>query len=147
LDNNLTAAPISHFEKVMEQLRTERVKVDISQGMDLRLLRPEHCIALKGVRMEKQIHFAWDNIEDTKRILDGLALFLSYYKAWRAMVYILIGYNSTPEEDLLRVETLRGLKVDPFVMPFDRTQVYQRRFARWVNHKAIFKTVKWRDYA
>jgi hypothetical protein len=31
-------------------------------------------------------------------------------------------------------------------MPYDRSDQYQKTFARFVNHKAIFKKVKWRDY-
>jgi len=31
-------------------------------------------------------------------------------------------------------------------MPYDRADTYQKRFARWVNHKAIFKSVTWSDY-
>ena len=59
---------------------------------------------------------------------------------------MLIGFDSTPEEDLYRVEKLREEKVDPFVMPYKRGP-YERAFARWVNHKAIWKTVKWQEYA
>ena len=64
----------------------------------------------------------------------------------KCLVYVLIGNNSTPDEDLYRVETLRALKTLPFVMPFDKTDTYQRRFARWVNHKAIFKSIEFSDY-
>ena len=62
------------------------------------------------------------------------------------MFYVLIGLDTTPEEDLYRVEVLRGLNIDPFVMPFNRRDEYQRKFARWVNHKAIFKSVGWEEY-
>jgi len=41
---------------------------------------------------------------------------------------------------------LRKLGIDPFVMPFDTRDQYQRDLARWVNHKAIFKTVEWGEY-
>ena len=41
---------------------------------------------------------------------------------------------------------LRKLKIDPFVMPYNKKERYQRDFARWVNHKAIFKSVAWEDY-
>ena len=63
------------------------------------------------------------------------------------MCYVLIGYWANKEEaDLYRVETLRSLGIDPFVMPYNRSDLYQRAFARWVNHKAIFRKVKWQDY-
>ena len=50
----------------------------------------------------------------------------------------LIGYNSTPEEDMHRVMILRDYGCDPYVMPYDKTDPYQLRFTRWVNNKAIF---------
>jgi len=31
-------------------------------------------------------------------------------------------------------------------MPYNKEDLYQKKFARWVNHKAIFKSVKWVDY-
>ena len=66
--------------------------------------------------------------------------------AYRIMVYVLIGFDSTEEEDLYRVEKLRELKIDPFVMPFNNKNFYQRKFSRWVNHKAIFKSINWKEY-
>ena len=146
MDSNLTSAPMKHFEKIMEQLRAEKVKVDISQGLDLRLLKNGHCIALKGVRLAKQIHFAWDSMADREKILSGLTRFCSYFPPSKAMVYVLVGYDTTPDEDMERVKILRDMGVDPFVMAYDKTDSYQKRFARWVNHKAIFKTVAWEDY-
>lgn len=41
---------------------------------------------------------------------------------------------------------LKEYGISPFVMPFNKKNNYQKRFARWVNHKAIFKSVKWKDY-
>jgi len=68
-------------------------------------------------------------------------------KPYKLMCYVLIGYwDGTESEDLRRVETLRDLGIDPFVMPYDKSDLYQRAFARWVNRKAIFKKVKWQDY-
>jgi hypothetical protein len=60
--------------------------------------------------------------------------------------YVLIGYNTTESEDMDRVELLRNLGVNPFVMPYNKANNYQKKFARWVNHKAIFKSVKWENY-
>ena len=60
--------------------------------------------------------------------------------------YVLIGYWSTPEEDMMRIEKLRSLGINPFVMPYDKKEKYQKNFARWVNRKAVFKSTKWKDY-
>ena len=62
------------------------------------------------------------------------------------MCYVLIGYWSTPEEDMFRIEKLREMRIDPFVMPYDKSDPYQRAFARWVNFKAIFKSIPWSCY-
>lgn len=146
LDNNLTAAPRSHFAGIMEQCRSEKLQVDLSQGLDLRLLTDEHCEAMKGVKFSKQIHFAWDEVDEEPSVWRGLTVYSAHFKPYTAMVYVLIGYNSTPEQDLYRVEKLRQVGVDPFVMAYNKADPYQRQFARWVNHKAIFKSVKWSDY-
>ena len=151
LDNNLTAAPIEHFRLITEQLTKERVRVDFSQGLDLRLLTDEHAQLLAGVKLLRhQVRFAWDSVSDEAAIRCGLAAFLKHNSLNRttqkATVYVLIGYNSTPEEDIYRVKVLRGLDVDPFVMAYNKRDLYQRRFARWVNHRAIFRTVEWAQY-
>lgn len=54
--------------------------------------------------------------------------------------------NEIDDRTVEQVELLRSLGVNPFVMPYNRRDTYQRVFARWVNHKAIFKSVKWQDY-
>ena len=61
--------------------------------------------------------------------------------------YVLIGYNSTEDEDLHRIEVLRDYGCDPYVMPFNKDDHYQKKLTRWVNHKAIFKSVKWAEYS
>lgn len=145
LDNNLTALP-AHFTKIVRQLAKEGMRVDFSQGLDVRLLTLPMAEELKKVRLWKQIHFAWDSMKDERRVRHGIRLLEIARIARKSMFYVLIGYDTGPEEDLYRVMELRALGVDPFVMPYDRADGYQKRFARWVNHKAIFKSVKWEDY-
>ncbi len=148
LDNNLTAAPMEHFRRVVAQMVEAKVQVDFSQGLDIRLLNDEHAALLANVSLGKNgyIHFAWDNPSHEDAVRRGIAILAKHMTLRRIMFYVLIGFNTTPEEDLHRVETLRGLKVDPFVMPFNKTDPYQQAFARWVNHKAVFAKVKWEDY-
>ncbi len=144
LDNSLNTND-SHFKKILNQLIKKKVKVDFSQGLDIRHLNDKQAYLLSRVRLWKRIHFAWDLIQIERYIRRGLEI-LNKHNLKYIMFYILIGFNSTPKEDLYRVEILRGLGVDSFVMPYDKFDDYQRKFARWVNHKAIFKSVKWEDY-
>ncbi len=146
LDNNLTAAPWDHFEMVMRQIIAHRLFVDFSQGLDIRLLTDEHAELLANVHLAKQIHFAWDDPQDEDAVKRGIRVLTRHMSLRRVMFYVLIGFNTTEDEDLYRVETLRQLRVDSFVMPFDRSDPYEQAFARWVNHKAVFNSVSWESY-
>lgn len=146
LDNNLTALP-DQFERICKQLIKERVRVDFSQGLDIRLITAEMAQLLSQIRLWKRIHFAFDNIALEKQVREGIKILIDNgVAAHKLMFYVLIGFDSSPDEDLYRVELLRGLGVDAFVMPYNKDDDYQRRFARWVNHKAIFKSVPWHEY-
>lgn len=145
LDNNLTALP-DHFEKILKQLIKHKLQVDFSQGLDIRLLNNDMAALLAKVSLWKQIHFAWDHISHEQAVRRGIALLQKHMPLSRIMFYVLIGFDSSPEEDLYRVETLRSLNVDSFAMPFDKHDRYQKDFARWVNRKAVFNTCSWHEY-
>ena len=145
LDNNLTA----HLDciEILRDLKKTKARIDFNQGLDLRLISPEIATELSTIKLWKQIHFAWDDVRLEKSIKNGIDILIANgVKQHKIMVYVLIGFNSTQEEDLYRVLKLREWGVDSFVMPFDKKDSYQKKFARWVNHKAIFKTVKWTNY-
>lgn len=145
LDNNLTAHP--DCLAILKELRLTGAKIDFNQGLDLRLMTPEIAKELSNIRLWKQIHFAWDDIELEKAVFNGLQILTENgVKKYKVMVYVLIGFDSTHEENYHRVIKLKDYGVDPFVMPYKKTDSYQKKFARWVNHKAIFKTVAWADY-
>lgn len=141
LDNNFFANP--KWKEASERILEIGQPISL-HGVDARILTEEHAYYLNKFKHTKQIHIAWDNPKDNLEPI--LREVTKYIKPYKLMSYVLIGYWSTPEEDLYRVEKLRELKIDPFVMPFDKSDPYQKKFARWVNHKAIFKTVKWKDY-
>lgn len=57
------------------------------------------------------------------------------------MVYVLTNFDSTMEENLYRIYTLRDLGYDPYVMVYDKLNAPKeiRRLQRWCNNKIIFK--------
>lgn len=145
LDDNLTAMP-DLFVATCETLAKERVKV-AWEALDARLMDRCMASALAKVRRNGQVHFAWDSMSQEKAVKRGIdALKAGGFPLWAATFYVLIGFDTTPEQDLYRVERLREWGVETFVMPYDKSDAYQKRFARWCNHKAIFKTVAWADY-
>ena len=145
LDNSLNTDD-DHFSRIIKQLVDNGIQVDFSQGLDIRYLTERQSYLLAFVKLWKQIHFAWDSIKTESSVVDGIKLLDKHHLKNKVMFYVLIGFNSTREEDHYRVSKLREWGVDSFVMPFNKSDTYQRRFARWVNHKAIFKTVEWKDY-
>ena len=148
LDANLLACP--DHERLILQLAESRAYVDFSQGLDIRLTTPDNIVLLNRVRT-KAVHFAWDdpNVDLTgyfRRFVELTAI----KSDRRRRVYVLTNYGSTHEQDLYRVDTLRSLGFDPYVMVYDRPSAppITRHLQRWVNNKRIFHTVRdFADYA
>jgi hypothetical protein len=141
LDNSFFANP--EWETACKLILEWNKPVNL-HGVDVRILKEEHCYYLNKMKHLKQIHIAWDSPEYD--MIPKLNEILKWIKPYKLMAYVLIGYWSTPEQDYDRVMKLNSLGIDPFVMPFDKKDLYQKHFARWVNHKAIFKSVSWSDY-
>lgn len=148
LDPNLLACP--DHEALLEQLAASRALVDFTQGLDIRLTNPDNIALLNRVRT-KAVHFAWDNPEED--LTEHFIRFVAH-TAIRSdrnrRVYVLTNYGSTHEQDLYRVNTLRALGYDPYVMIYERPTAPKitRHLQRWVNNKRIFHTVKdFKDYA
>lgn len=116
------------------------------QGIDVRTITKAQVLVLARLRHHKRIKFAWDVPGDEEKVLAGIGRMLKYLRAYRLMCYVLIGFASTQQEDLHRIKTLRGMGIDPYVMPFDKNDLYQRALARYVNNKKIFKKATWTDY-
>ena len=142
MDANLLACP--DHEKLILQLVESHAWVDFTQGLDIRLITPDNVALLNKVRT-KAVHFAWDNpYEDlTEQFLQFLEL-TNIHSIRRRRVYVLTNFGSTHEQDLYRVETLRGMGYDPYVMVYDRPNApaITRQLQRWVNNKRIFNTVQ-----
>ena len=141
LDANLLACP--DHEKLIVQLAESRAWVDFSQGLDIRLITPGNAALLNRVRT-KAVHFAWDDPSmDLTPYFRRFLELTNIRSARRRRVYVLTNYGSTHEQDLYRVETLRHMGYDPYVMVYDRPSApaVTRRLQRWVNNKRIFYAV------
>ena len=141
MDNNFFANP--KWPQAIEQLKLWNQPVDL-QGVDVRLLNRPQCEALNSLQHKGQIHIAWDRPKEDLR--PQLRKVTKHIKPYKLMCYVLIGYDSSEAEDLWRVRELHKLGIDPFAAPYDKSDTYQKNFARWVNQKAIFKTTPWEEY-
>lgn len=145
LDNNLTADP-DCIDKLRE-IRDRGLTVDITQGIDVRLMTPEIAQALSEVKHLRSIHYAWDLMAFEKQVMAGIKVLSQSIKKYRHMCYTLTGYNTTFEEDYYRFTKLRELGVDPYIMPYNLTYPSRKHhhFARWVNGR-IYKACEFKDY-
>ena len=146
LDSNLTALP-EHFMLVTEQLIKEKVLVDFSQGLDIRLITSTMAQQLRRVRLWKRIHFAFDGLNTEVAVRHGIDILIKNgVSRYKLTFYVLVGYDTTEDEDLYRINLLRGLGVNPFVMPYNKADAYQMSLSRWVNNKAVFNSTDWANY-
>jgi len=141
-DNNFFANP--KWKEAIKQLKKWDQLIEFQCGIDLRLLTKDHCKVLQKLKIKKMLHTAWDNPKEN--LINKFKLLIKYIKPYRIMSYVLIGYWSTPEQDLFRVMELKKLGVKPFVMPYNKKDKYQKAFARYVNRKEIFMSTSWEDY-
>ena len=123
-DNNILAASMKHFHRVMDRL----VKwnwCDFNQGLDARLLKPEHARRLAEVR---------DGVAHTaiaRLALDNDGERPAWTKAYETLratgipkrcirVYVLCGFDGSPERDWARCEWVESFKVMALPMWFHR---------------------------
>ena len=148
MDPNTLACP-DHMD-LLGQLADSGALVDINQGADARLLTEDNIAALNRVKL-KMIHFAWDMMEQSGAVLRGLGLYAKYGELdeRKRRVYVLTNYNTTMEENLYRVYKLREMKLDPYVMIYDKPHAPKdiKRLQRWCNNKFIWRSCeKFEDY-
>ena len=148
LDPNITAC--REKRDLMAQYRETGVWLDFTQGLDIRCLNDADIEDINAMKI-KDIHFAWDNPEDE---LAGKFKWYAENAKHKphgkyGTVYVLVGFNSTMEQNLRRVYTLHDLGYDPYVMVYDKPHAPKelRRLQRWVNNIRIFwKCKRWEDY-
>lgn len=144
-DPNILAC--KDWRDLLQQLADSKAKVDINQGMDARLLTPEKVEMLNKIKLST-IHFAWDDYKQKDKVLKGLKCFADNFKRkldkghW-AQVFVLTNFDTTPEQDLERIYTLRDMGFEPYVMVYDKTHAapFYKSLQRWVNMRAIFHKI------
>jgi hypothetical protein len=147
LDPNILA--ISTHTDLLRQLASSGAWVDFTQGLDIRLISEKSVELLNQIKT-KMLHFAWDNpqqdLTEQFKMFDELS---KIKDRRRRCVYVLTNYNSTHEEDLHRIYTLRKLEFDPYVMIYDKPNAPKKtkELARWVNNRILWaKCERFEDY-
>lgn len=121
--------------------------MDISQGVDIRIMTDDIAYALSTVKHMRSIHYAWDLMSFENEVLDGIRVLTKHIKPWRHMCFVLVGYNTSHDEDAYRVKKLIELGVSPYIMKYNnRSDDYcLNHFARWINGR-FYKSCDFAEY-
>ena len=148
LDNNFFANPewknaVSYLLKTGQPIKLH--------GVDVRIMHEEQAYYLNKLKMKQRIHIAWDLPQ--LDLTDRLKEMIKYVKPYKISCYVLVGFNSTIEQDLFRLNRLKELGISPFVQPYrdfknDRKPtLYEKDIAQWANKHQIFKSCEFADFS
>jgi hypothetical protein len=148
MDNNVLAS--NHGLQQLEKIVDLGCKVDFNQGLDSRLVTDEIARLLSKIKWIRFIRFACDTTPAVEPPLKALEKLNKYgVKNYRIFAYVLV---KDVEDANNRCKILKHMGVNPFVQvyrDFDGNILptnEQKRFAWYVNQKAIFKATEWENY-
>lgn len=147
LDPNITAC--REKRDLMKQYMETGAWIDFTQGIDIRLTDEADIEDMNRMKIGK-VHFAWDNPKDD--LESKFRMFSEKYRIKdyrRKIVYCLTNFDSTMEENLYRIYTLRDLGYQPYVMIYNKPSAPKeiRDLQGWCNNKIIFNSCKrFEDY-
>lgn len=139
LDPNITACA-ERFE-LLQQLADSRALVDFTQGIDMRVMTDDLAKMFSKIR-KRRLHCAWDRFDDKDLFLKGLEVYKRHNNVnnKNLMVFMITNFDTTFEQDLQRIYTLRDLNVQPYVMIYNKLNAEKKYLdlQRWVNDVRIF---------
>ena len=148
LDNNFFANP--EWRTSIDYLLKAKQPVKL-HGVDVRIMDEEQAFYLNKLKMKQNIHIAWDLPQVD--LTDRLREMIKYVKPYKITCYVLVGFNSTIEQDLFRLNTLKSLGITPFVQPYRdfennrKPSQYELDLARWANKMWLFKSFDFTEFS
>ena len=147
LDNNVLASDFG-LEQI-DRMGRKPVWIDFNQGLDARLITLAVAKILARLHWIRFIRMSCDT-SDMLPVVEQAAAYLREAGAApsRFWAYVLV---RDVEDAHRRVLALREMGVEPFAQPYwdydgGEPTAEQKAFARWVNHRAAFRSCTWEDY-
>lgn len=144
MDNNVLAC--SWGLEQIDDMGGQDVRVDFNQGLDARLITPEVARMLSRLKWIRFIRMSADTDAMLDVVLAAIDKLGEYgVKPWRVFVYVLVQDVESAER---RAIALRDAGAQVFAQPYRdfanniELTTEQHDLARWVNRKAIFKSVR-----
>ena len=148
LDNNALAH--DHGIAQIEKMTRLGLRVDFNQGLDARRIDAPIARRLAALGWFKPLRLACD--QKGQMPVVAKAVHLLRAAGARPKEYFCYVLVTDVDEAYERIMFLRALGLAPFAQAYrDFTgtvwpTVKQRLFCRWVNHKALFKSILWPEY-
>lgn len=142
------------WKQILTDIAETGAMVDFNQGLDIRMMTPEKIDLLNRIRI-KEIHFAWDRYQDKDIIVPKFRLFAERShitkknSEHKAIVYTITNFDTTIEQDLDRIYTLRDLGFWAYVMIYDKEHcsLIYKDLQRWCNNRFVFAKIhRFEDY-
>jgi len=147
MDNNILSC--NHGIEQLEKISRLGLKVDFNQGLDSRLIDDEMAKKLSKIKWRSPLRLACDHSSQIDSVRKAVEL-LRWHNTTpsRFFCYVLV---KDIKDALERVKFLKGMYLDPFAQPYRDAKGKEpdkmlKHFARWVNHKAEFKSRSWAEY-
>ena len=153
MDNNFLASP--NWKEKLEYFIKNKIKVSFNQGLDIRLINDENARLLSEVKYYdinfkvRRLYFAFDDPKLEKLIVKNVEILNKHGIPSRHLLfYVLVGFNTTFEEDFHRFQVLDALGCLPFIMVYNnRTDdPVLKHFQRWVNRIKRYNSIGWEEY-
>lgn len=138
-DNNLLACSQKHFDKVIDGLKGVK-GVDFNQGLDARLLTQHHADRFAELDLSC-LRLAWDSRDYEKWFRQAAEKLLKVgIPKSKIRVYILLGFDDTPEDALYRLEAVKDMGFLPNPQRYNPLDVLVRDTyvgPNWTNRELI----------
>ena len=158
LDDNFLGCP--NWKEILNALIALNKPFKFKQGIDERLLTDEKCELLFKANYDGDYTFAFDNISDYDLIHSKLKLIRKYTNVTRIKFYVLVGFESTGDDDIIncfkRIQLLFKYKCLPYVMRYQNknatpwkeseNRLLYITIARWANQPSIVKKMSFRQF-
>ena len=148
MDNNILQSDygLTQIKKIIKL----KIKIDFNQALDARLIDRPIAKLLSQVKWLKPVRMSCD----TYQMLPYIKKATRYLREYNCTptIYFIFVLTKDISSALKIVTLLRKWNLDPFSQPYidfsgkNNISQEQKNFARWVNHKAIFKSISWKDY-
>ena len=147
LDANLLAC--KDKQELLQQLIESKSQIDFTQGLDARFITDDVAEMLKQIKT-KRVHFAFDFMKYEKAIIEGLRIYkkINPLPDYKTIVYMLVNFDTTIDEDLYRVKKITELGYIPDIRIYRKPSAPQilKDLQRWCNNRLIFRSCDFMEY-